>query len=31
VKFLWSPVYRGVEIGRLWIGWTTREFKRRGW
>lgn len=29
--FLWNGVYRGIEIGRLWIGWTNPDYKRRGW
>jgi hypothetical protein len=31
----WSKPYYGVEIvvGKrsVWIGWTTREYKARGW
>jgi hypothetical protein len=38
--WLWSDVYKGLEISRggiaerhklLWIGWTKREYKARGW
>lgn len=29
--FLWGQVYKGVEIGRIWLGWTSREWKKRGW
>lgn len=33
--WIWNEVYKGLAIGvgrrELWIGWTTREFKRRGW
>jgi hypothetical protein len=35
IHWLWSMVYKGLAIrlfGReIWLGWTTREFKRRGW
>ena len=36
VTWLWSPVYKGLEIRvthhrAFWIGWTSRDFKRRGW
>ena len=43
VSWLWSDVYKGLEIAfgedpdnvarakRIWLGWTTRSFKRRGW
>lgn len=40
--WLWNEVYKGPAVswspdgscGRaheLWLGWTTREYKRRGW
>jgi hypothetical protein len=38
--WLWSECYKGLEIssGRtvarpksLWLGWTTRKYKARGW
>lgn len=32
---LWSKVYKGLEVSKgqryVWLGWTTREFKRLGW
>lgn len=29
--WLWGGIYRGLQIGRLWIGWTHPEWKARGW
>ncbi len=36
VAWLWSAVYKGVEVSHgqrklLWLGWTNRDYKRRGW
>jgi hypothetical protein len=34
-SWLWSEVYRGLELwiaGRsFWLGWTSPDYKSRGW
>jgi hypothetical protein len=37
IAWLWNEVYKGLSVEwnerkqLLWLGWTTREYKRRGW
>jgi len=40
ISWLWSPVYRGLEVAwridtarqrAIFLGWTSPEYKARGW